>query len=182
MVWENINVWIVCWSTVWFLRSVFPCCWDVAHGFSDRRYLVYIREKGCDREWHGDSCHYNSAVFLCGIMDLFPGALRGMGHSAVPMILSVIGTVGTRILWIFGFSHITNRCTSCLFLIRHPGSSRLWCRSSVFILWEKRCAGNWCGDKTQRKNVPKIGNDFGHLVSWRKKKNMLPWWKLKQRK
>ena len=24
-------------------------------------------------------------------------------HSAVPMILSVIGTVGTRILWIFGF-------------------------------------------------------------------------------
>lgn len=41
--------------------------------------------------------------FLCGIMDLFPGALRGMGHSAVPMILSVIGTVGSRILWIFGF-------------------------------------------------------------------------------
>ena len=40
--------------------------------------------------------------FLCGIMDLFPGSLRGMGHSAVPMILSVIGTVGTRILWIFG--------------------------------------------------------------------------------
>ena len=40
--------------------------------------------------------------FLCGIMDLFPGALRGMGCSAVPMILSVIGTVGTRIVWIFG--------------------------------------------------------------------------------
>ena len=39
--------------------------------------------------------------FLCGIMDLFPGALRGMGHSAVPMILSVIGTVGTRIFWIY---------------------------------------------------------------------------------
>ena len=41
--------------------------------------------------------------FLCGIMDLIPGALRGMGHSAVPMILSVIGTVGTRIVWIYGF-------------------------------------------------------------------------------
>ena len=40
--------------------------------------------------------------FLCGLMDLFPGALRGMGHSAVPMILSVIGTVGTRIVWIYG--------------------------------------------------------------------------------
>ena len=39
--------------------------------------------------------------FLCGIMDLLPGALRGIGHSTVPMILSVIGTVGTRIVWIY---------------------------------------------------------------------------------
>ena len=39
--------------------------------------------------------------FLCGIMDLFPGAMRGMGHSGVPMILSVIGTVGTRIVWVY---------------------------------------------------------------------------------
>lgn len=40
--------------------------------------------------------------FLCGIMDLFPGALRGMGYSTVPMILSVVGTVGTRLVWIYG--------------------------------------------------------------------------------
>ena len=40
--------------------------------------------------------------FLCGWMDLFPGSLRGMGKSIVPMLLSVIGTVGTRIVWIFG--------------------------------------------------------------------------------
>ena len=39
--------------------------------------------------------------FLCGLMDLFPGALRGMGYSTVPMLLSIIGTVGVRILWIF---------------------------------------------------------------------------------
>lgn len=45
---------------------------------------------------------YTTATyFLCGLMDLFPGALRGMGHSMVPMILSVIGTVGTRIFWIY---------------------------------------------------------------------------------
>ena len=41
--------------------------------------------------------------FLCGIMDLFPGALRGMGYSAVPMVLSIIGTVGMRVLWFFAF-------------------------------------------------------------------------------
>ena len=53
--------------------------------------------------------------FFCGIMDLFPGALRGMGHSAVPMLLSIIGTVGTRVVWIFGvFPH--HRSLAALFL------------------------------------------------------------------
>lgn len=42
-----------------------------------------------------------TTYFLCGIMDLFPGALRGMGYSAAPMLLSIIGTVGIRIIWIF---------------------------------------------------------------------------------
>lgn len=58
--------------------------------------------------------------FLCGIMDLFPGALRGMGYSVVPMILSIIGTVGTRILWIFVFFP-QNRSLFFLF-ISYPGS------------------------------------------------------------
>ena len=58
--------------------------------------------------------------FLCGIMDLIPGALRGMGHSAVPMILSVIGTVGTRIVWIYGFFP-QHRSLHFLF-ISYPGS------------------------------------------------------------
>ena len=58
--------------------------------------------------------------FLCGIMDLFPGALRGMGYSMVPMILSVIGTVGTRIVWIYGLFP-THRSLYFLF-ISYPGS------------------------------------------------------------
>ena len=49
--------------------------------------------------------------FLCGFMDLFPGALRGMGRSGVPMILSIIGTVGTRIVWIFWIK-IRFECTT----------------------------------------------------------------------
>ena len=39
--------------------------------------------------------------FLCGLMDLFPGPMRAVGRSAVPMVMSIIGTVGTRIVWIF---------------------------------------------------------------------------------
>jgi len=58
--------------------------------------------------------------FLCGIMDLFPGALRGMGYSTVPMILSIIGTVGVRIIWIFIFFPM-HRSLYFLF-ISYPGS------------------------------------------------------------
>ncbi|HIS26350.1 MAG TPA: MATE family efflux transporter [Candidatus Pullilachnospira intestinigallinarum] len=58
--------------------------------------------------------------FLCGIMDLLPGALRGMGHSAVPMVLSVIGTVGTRILWIYVF--FPHHRSLYFLFISYPGS------------------------------------------------------------
>lgn len=38
---------------------------------------------------------------LCGYMNLLPGIMRGMSYAAVPMVLSVIGTVGVRIFWIY---------------------------------------------------------------------------------
>lgn len=45
---------------------------------------------------------------LCGIMDVVCGALRGLGYSVVPMIVSLAGACGFRILWImtvFQFDH-----------------------------------------------------------------------------
>lgn len=39
--------------------------------------------------------------FMCGVMDTLVGALRGIGSSLVPMLVSVFGVVGVRILWIF---------------------------------------------------------------------------------
>lgn len=38
---------------------------------------------------------------LCGIMDVMVGSLRGSGYSLVPMIVSIIGVCGVRIVWIF---------------------------------------------------------------------------------
>ncbi len=39
--------------------------------------------------------------FLCGIMDVFVGSLRGMGFSIAPMIVSIVGVCGFRVLWIY---------------------------------------------------------------------------------
>ena len=38
--------------------------------------------------------------FLCGLMDVSTGALRGMGASFTPMLISVLGVCGIRIGWI----------------------------------------------------------------------------------
>jgi putative MATE family efflux protein len=39
--------------------------------------------------------------FACGIMDVMVGAIRGMGYSVLPMIVSFIGACLLRIVWIF---------------------------------------------------------------------------------
>lgn len=39
--------------------------------------------------------------FLCGIMDVMVGVLRGMGYSLIPMAVSILGICGFRVLWIY---------------------------------------------------------------------------------
>lgn len=39
--------------------------------------------------------------FICGLMDTFACALRGMGHSLLPMLVSLVGVVGIRITWLY---------------------------------------------------------------------------------
>lgn len=48
---------------------------------------------------------------LCGIMDVMVGALRGIGYSVMPMIVSMLGACGLRLLWIatiFQIYHTTD--------------------------------------------------------------------------
>lgn len=42
-----------------------------------------------------------TTYFICGMMDVFVGGLRGMGNSFVPMILSLLGACAFRVLWIY---------------------------------------------------------------------------------
>lgn len=39
--------------------------------------------------------------YLCGMMDVMVGILRGLGYSIMPMIVSLLGACGLRLLWIF---------------------------------------------------------------------------------
>lgn len=42
----------------------------------------------------------STTYFVCGLMDVPVGVLRGIGYSVVPMIVSLVGACGTRILWV----------------------------------------------------------------------------------
>ncbi|MBQ7715607.1 MAG: MATE family efflux transporter [Clostridia bacterium] len=56
-----------------------------------------------------------SSYFICGIMDCFTGFLRGMGSSFVPMMISLTGACGFRLIWIFTV-FASDRTPTVLFL------------------------------------------------------------------
>ncbi|MGN0773535.1 MAG: MATE family efflux transporter [Candidatus Ventricola sp.] len=39
--------------------------------------------------------------FLCGMMDVMTGALRGIGYSFLPMVVSILGACAFRLFWVF---------------------------------------------------------------------------------
>ena len=55
--------------------------------------------------------------FLCGMMDVSTGALRGLGASFVPMLISILGVCAFRVFWIFTIFQVPRFHTpQCLFL------------------------------------------------------------------
>jgi Na+-driven multidrug efflux pump len=62
---------------------------DTAHNFA-------VREAGARR-----MAVISTTYFLCGIMDVLTGVLRGMGRSVLPMGTSIFTTCILRIVWIF---------------------------------------------------------------------------------
>ena len=52
--------------------------------------------------------------FICGIMDVINGFLRGLGYAAVPMIICLVCVCSIRLIWIFGVFRL-RRTLYCLF-------------------------------------------------------------------
>ena len=52
--------------------------------------------------------------FLCGLMDVSTGALRGLGASVIPMVISILGVCGLRVFWIYTVFRVYHT-PQCLF-------------------------------------------------------------------
>ena len=58
--------------------------------------------------------------FLCGIMDVFVGALRGIGYSIMPMFVSLLGACGLRLLWLATVFQIPQYHTQDIIYLSYP--------------------------------------------------------------
>ena len=60
--------------------------------------------------------------FLCRIIDVMAGVMRGYGYSVVPMIVSLVGACGLRLFWIFTFFKLPVFHTPDMLYMTYPVS------------------------------------------------------------
>lgn len=63
-----------------------------------------------------------SLYAFCGMMDVMVGSLRGLGYSVMPMIVSLIGACGLRLLWIFTFFKMEKFHNTTSLYLTYPAS------------------------------------------------------------
>lgn len=70
--------------------------------FSNSLLSLYITDSPVSIEFGIKRLAYICTFyFMCGIMEVLNGLVRGLGHSLITMFVSIIGVCGVRLVWIF---------------------------------------------------------------------------------
>ena len=77
------------------------CLGGLALGFGEALLGIYSSEAEVVRFGMLRMGYICTTYFLCGIMDVTVGSLRGLGCSITPMIISLTGACAFRVIWIF---------------------------------------------------------------------------------
>ena len=87
----------------------------------------------------------SSAYALCGMMDSMVGALRGLGYSVMPMIVSLLGACAFRMAWIFVFFQIDRFHTIDTVYYAYPISWTLTLSVHIicFLVVRKKMKKKW---------------------------------------
>lgn len=89
--------------------------------------------------------------FLCGMMDVMTGALRGIGYSLLPMIVSILGACAFRLFWVFTI-FAAYPTLPCL-MLSYPVSWLLTFSVLLVIflvLWNKRFVPQFTREEMER--------------------------------
>lgn len=95
-----------------------------------------------------------STYFLCGVMDVMVGSLRGLGCSMIPMVVSMVGACGVRLAWIATIFQIYH--TPPILYISYPVSWTVTAAvHTVFFLFVRRHACTKSADIQSLSSGPK---------------------------
>ena len=91
--------------------------------------------------------------FLCGIMEVFSGALRGMGKSVTNTVVSLIGSCAFRVLWVESIFSFVERNVGWVFISK-PIS---WLLVAIFnglffMLYYRKCVREQEKQKYERSS------------------------------
>ncbi len=90
--------------------------------------------------------------FLCGMMDVATGALRGIGYSVTPMLVALFGACGLRLLWLATVFQQEKYHTIATVYLSYPIS---WIVTLAVLLI--------CFGLAQRKNLRSTNHPTGAL-------------------
>ena len=68
---------------------------------------------------------------LCGMLDVITGALRGLGYSMMPTLVTLVGVCGLRLVWIFTAFKLERFHTPTWLFMTYPAS---WLITFVVLL------------------------------------------------
>jgi len=83
--------------------------------------------------------------FICALMDVTTGGLRGLGASVTPMLISVLGVCGIRLAWIFTIFQVPAYHSPQSLYLSYPISwavTFLGQLTAFMIIYKKRCKQN----------------------------------------
>lgn len=82
---------------------------------------------------------------LCGMMDVMVGALRGLGYSVMPMVVSLIGACGLRLVWLATMFQMEAFHTVTMVYLSYPISWLITFAAHVvcYLLIKKKLNKQW---------------------------------------
>ena len=127
---------VLLYTTLQAAVAVFACAMTILF-FVDNIALLFIEASDPDllpkvaaiKDWCGVMLSFH---FVTGSLNALTGVVRGLGYSITPLILNIIGTVGTRLVWIYGvFFRVEELYTLKGLAYMYPIS---WSATTIFIV------------------------------------------------
>ncbi len=114
---------------------------NIALLFGDKLLGIYSKSEPVIREGLIRMTINLRFYAVCGMMDVMAGAVRGIGYSIMPMMVSMLGACGTRLLWIYTVFAQPKWHTTRMLFIAYPISWAItFCAHLVCFLIVKKKA------------------------------------------